>query len=537
MGRQRGEYGINMQKKKTKKKGRLNASQKIARTKAATRHSGILRGRTSNWSLRVDIRAGLETRCIMDEVRSLGTSPPNGKKGKKGKKAKPSWIQEEMASARLLIQSRAGNSILDTHNQAIVSSPIKSRRPPSAKKKAHRKQLEDLLSSQSMWPKASKHSMRMKKKTATNPLRPVSAGRRVVHVSEAKERCSSLSPFAGKAVFGSSERRGLELEMMIRDAATKPDPGVHQPKEGFSTMCSNGGKFNMSKAKTHIEWEMYRAKQLPAPGEYDTAKLGSNLKGGGFNLSNAKSDVEWEIYRASQIPDPGQHEPDGGFSAFKETSGGAFNMSKPKSHVDWEIYRAQQVPSPGEHQPMGGYDPTAHLSKHSGKISKYYAKSDVEFNILRSAQLPDPGSNQPAYGFSTLDKRGQGMSLAKPKSEVEWAIYRASFLPEPGSYDIDGDFNKKTHNVVFQKQQENAVIERRVKAKTRLKSAIKRIIAQRNMEGGGKSFAALVVASAKTEGVEHMIGAAKTLLVGGQMAPSNPQGVQAAAVAAFGMVG
>jgi hypothetical protein len=451
----------------------------------------------------------------------------------KTEKVKKDWIQQEMESARLLIQSRSGSAIIDTRGAMPVPSPIKARRPQSARvkeqKTRHQKQLEALLNSQSMWPKASKHSMRMKKLTKKKPLRPVSAGRRVVHESEAKKRCESLSPFAGKAVFGSSERRGLELEMLIRDAASKPDPGVHQPTEGFSTMCKKGGRFNMSKAKTHIEWEIYRAQQLPAPGEYNMPKLGDDMKGGGFNLSNAKSDVEWEIYRASQIPDPGQHEPDGGFSAFSDTSGGAFNMSKPKSHVEWEIYRAKQLPSPGEHQPVGGYDPTGHLPKHGGKISKYYAKSDVEFNILRSAQLPDPGSNQPAYGFSTLDKRGQGMSMAKPKSEVEWAIYRASFLPDPGSYDHDGDFNGKTHNAVFQQQQEIAAIQRRrKKAKKRFKSAIKRVMAKNSLLSGG-SFAAAVLAAAKSEtAVERMMDDSHTLLVSAATSFAIPTGAASA---------
>jgi hypothetical protein len=51
--------------------------------------------------------------------------------------------------------------------------------------------------------------------------------------------------------------------------------------------------------------------------------------------------VEWEIYRAKDTPSPGQHQPKHGFSTLA-TTGQAFNMSRPKS--DGEGKQQAQAP-------------------------------------------------------------------------------------------------------------------------------------------------------------------------------------------------
>ena len=55
-----------------------------------------------------------------------------------------------------------------------------------------------------------------------------------------------------------------------------------------------GGKFNASKAKSELDWVIYRAGQSPGPGGYDVRKAeeAQKAKGGGgkFNASVAKSE-------------------------------------------------------------------------------------------------------------------------------------------------------------------------------------------------------------------------------------------------------
>ncbi len=71
---------------------------------------------------------------------------------------------------------------------------------------------------------------------------------------------------------------------------------------------------------------------LPGPGSY---KLPSTLEaaGGRFNVSAAKSDVEWQMLRASQVPGPGSYEPvDPNLK--QSERGGKISESKQPSHID-----------------------------------------------------------------------------------------------------------------------------------------------------------------------------------------------------------
>ena len=60
---------------------------------------------------------------------------------------------------------------------------------------------------------------------------------------------------------------------------------------------------------------------------------------GAFNMSKAKSDLEWTIHRAAQLPSPSTYSPapssKGKYIA--PTSGGKFNLSNPKSELDWVV--------------------------------------------------------------------------------------------------------------------------------------------------------------------------------------------------------
>lgn len=45
---------------------------------------------------------------------------------------------------------------------------------------------------------------------------------------------------------------------------------------------------------------------VQGPGEYEEVK--DELKGGHFGKFKPKSDIEWQMYRASQLPAPGDYE-------------------------------------------------------------------------------------------------------------------------------------------------------------------------------------------------------------------------------------
>ena len=58
------------------------------------------------------------------------------------------------------------------------------------------------------------------------------------------------------------------------------------------------------KAKSSLEWEQYRAAQIPAPGQYYVDDTLDSIPGGALNKGKAKTAVEWDCYRASQQPGP-----------------------------------------------------------------------------------------------------------------------------------------------------------------------------------------------------------------------------------------
>ena len=64
--------------------------------------------------------------------------------------------------------------------------------------------------------------------------------------------------------------------------------------------------------KSSVEWECYRAGQIPAPGDYYVDDLLDNIKGSGRMQPReavpSKSGVEWDMYRASQIPGPADYD-------------------------------------------------------------------------------------------------------------------------------------------------------------------------------------------------------------------------------------
>ena len=104
------------------------------------------------------------------------------------------------------------------------------------------------------------------------------------------------------------------------------------------------GRFPEGSGKSDIEWEIYRAQQIPGPADYGRPAA-PKPSGGRFNLSKPKNEIDLEIYRAKDIPGPGQYDPKD--ESFGSTGGGRFNMSKAKTDIEWLMYDAAQKPGAG----------------------------------------------------------------------------------------------------------------------------------------------------------------------------------------------
>ena len=116
----------------------------------------------------------------------------------------------------------------------------------------------------------------------------------------------------------------------------------------------------------------------PGPGEYNLDSGPKGPKGGTWGKHKPKSDVEWKIYRAAQIPGPGQYK----LPSSVLVPGGTWGKHKPKSDVEWQMYRAAQIPGPGE------YMPRALQSGVAVKFGNHNPPSDLDRAIRKARDLP-----------------------------------------------------------------------------------------------------------------------------------------------------
>lgn len=123
----------------------------------------------------------------------------------------------------------------------------------------------------------------------------------------------------------------------------------------------------------------------PGPGEYNLDSGPKGPKGGTWGKHKPKSDVEWKIYRAAQIPGPGQYK----LPSSVLVPGGTWGKHKPKSDVEWQMYRAAQIPGPGEYQPR------ALKSGVAVKFGNHNPPSDLDKAIRKARDLPGPGAYAP----------------------------------------------------------------------------------------------------------------------------------------------
>jgi len=130
------------------------------------------------------------------------------------------------------------------------------------------------------------------------------------------------------------------------ERAITPGPGEYNLP---STLKSSGGTFNMSKPKSEMDWVRYRAKQLPAPGDYFNNQSFSSLNrsGGSWSKYKPKSDVEIAMDRARKQPGPGEYT----IVLKPDTTSATFGDAEPMSELDRVILNASRSPAPGVNQP------------------------------------------------------------------------------------------------------------------------------------------------------------------------------------------
>ena len=210
---------------------------------------------------------------------------------------------------------------------------------------------------------------------------------------------------------GSPASRKLAMKQSSFNVPTVPGP--------YLVSGVRGGRFGTGKSKTDVEWKVYRAAQVPGPGQY-TFDESKRLSGGRFSTAKPKTDVDWEVLRASKIPAPGQYR-----VKDYQPSGGRFSTAVPMSDLDWKIKRSLEVPGPGE------YKVDRHYSRSGGRMSTSTLITDVDIAARRASKIPGPGE----YNVDSAHKfNGGRFSSAKPKTELEWIEYRARQIPGPGQY-------------------------------------------------------------------------------------------------------
>lgn len=91
------------------------------------------------------------------------------------------------------------------------------------------------------------------------------------------------------------------------------------------------------------DWKEHHPSVLhvtPGPGEYDETIV--QVRGGQFGKHNPKSEIEWQIYRANQLPAPGEYEVND--SIISGTKGGSFPKHVVPSEVEVLMKRAAEIP-------------------------------------------------------------------------------------------------------------------------------------------------------------------------------------------------
>lgn len=170
-----------------------------------------------------------------------------------------------------------------------------------------------------------------------------------------------------------------------------PGPGEYDLP---STLTETGGTFNMSKPKNEFELAQYRAKDIPAPGDYFNIDTASTLvkSGGSWSKYKPKSDVELSMDRARQMPGPGEYK----IVLKPDTVSVSFGDAEPMSEIERVMLNASRSPAPGASQP----DNVPKRPKKLKNLQKQFGISNkaLKFAARMKGKLANHRKSAASYG-------------------------------------------------------------------------------------------------------------------------------------------
>ena len=168
---------------------------------------------------------------------------------------------------------------------------------------------------------------------------------------------SGILPGSTNGVDTGLNTLGLSQQVIIQ---SKPRRRRRRRRPGMSSAATLGQSMSATtfgvvghQEDSHLDRLEKKERKRPGPSSYKMPPLDSI--GGKFNLSNAKSDVDWLCYHAARQPGPADYN----LPPFK-SNGGKFSTAFPKSDVDWLIYYGKSKPG------VGAYDLDSAFHKYVG---------------------------------------------------------------------------------------------------------------------------------------------------------------------------
>ena len=148
---------------------------------------------------------------------------------------------------------------------------------------------------------------------------------------------------------GGSFSRGArkdDVDLKIRDAATKPGAGYYNVGREDSTPLNGGKMLESFEAVGSAGWETRKQDGLPGPGQYGPNVNGPILVSGGrFSQQNRWKDTEIFERRSREKPGPLEYDAgDAHDKSHKRVNGGMISNAVVKSEVDWAVLRGSRTP-------------------------------------------------------------------------------------------------------------------------------------------------------------------------------------------------
>jgi len=255
------------------------------------------------------------------------------------------------------------------------------------------------------------------------------------------------------------------------------NPGPHyDPSKLRDRLDAPGVKMSEGQPKSELEWCEYRARQIPAPGDYSDVEyelpVGGRMPPNGDKASSTKGYIEWEQYRAKQLPGPADYNVPKS-RRIGAAPGGMMAKSNPPGLVMSAVRANAYKPGPGTYKTDNGAD-----AGPSACISATSAPSDVDWMMFRASQLPGPGEyshkNTGAIGNKVMSGHGKTagathINRAERKTITDIQVARRAGLPGPGAY---GSFRTPSREAEIRNLKRAALQQVKEHEATRAKSSM-----------------------------------------------------------------